>query len=105
MELKQMQIVLIDSQTNDLAFNAKSFEPNFSNNFREKFYILTPLDVNLTLDKCIYQEDNILPELKLVGELPLIDFKLTDLKLEKIISLLMSIPYPETDNFSYLGLY
>ena len=105
MQLKQMQIVLIDSQMDEMAFNAKAFQPYLSDKFRDKFYILTPLDVNLSFDKCIYQDDMLLPELKLVGELPLLDFKLTDVKLENIISLLTSIPYPKANDFSYLGIH
>jgi hypothetical protein len=99
MSLKQAQIVLIDnSLTRELLLdNSKS-----SNS--EKFYVLTPLDVNLLIEKCIYQDADLLPDLKVVGELPMLDFKLTDSKLEKIINLLISIPYPDAKDLSIMSM-
>jgi hypothetical protein len=62
----------------------------------DKFYILTPLDLFFNIHQCVYRDDVRLPAWKLFGNLPLIDFTLTDLKLENIIQLFMSIPFPKS---------
>jgi len=103
MSLKQAQIVLIDNKlTNELLLDNS---PSLNLNYSEKFYVLTPLDVNLLFEKCIYQDGELLPDLKVIGELPMLDFKLTDSKLEKIINLLISIPYPDANDLSNMGLF
>ena len=99
MSLKQVQIVLIDnSLTKELLLD------NSQSSNSEKFYVLTPLDVNLLIEKCIYQDADLLPDLKVVGELPMLDFKLTDSKLEKIVNLLISIPYPDAKDLSNMSM-
>ena len=107
MSLKQAQVVLIDNNrpSSILANDAPILNLAYLDKFSEKFYVLTPLDVNLVFEKCIYQEGGMLPDLKVAGELPMLDFKLTDSKLENIINLLLSIPYPVLNDFSNLGLF
>jgi hypothetical protein len=101
MSLKRAQVVLIDNnRPSDILSN-----DSYLDKFSEKFYVLTPLDVNLVFEKCIYQDGGMLPDLKVAGELPMLDFKLTDSKLENIINLLLSIPYPVVNDFSNLGLF
>jgi hypothetical protein len=62
----------------------------------DKFFILAPLDLFFNIHQCVYRDDVHLPAWKLFGNLPLIDFTLTDLKLENIIQLFMSIPFPKS---------
>ena len=106
MNLKQMQIVLMDNNSSNELRTNESFNlsSDFSENSSDAFYLLTPLDINLSLEKCIYQEGSIVPDLKVSGELPILDLKLTDAKLEKLVNLVMSIPYPGQNDFYHLGL-
>ncbi len=69
----------------------------------EKYYILTPLDLNFNIHQCIYMDDSKLPAWKLFGNLPLIDIVLTDEKLEQIIKLTKSIPLPASKTYNDLA--
>ncbi|RNA03908.1 vacuolar sorting-associated 13A [Brachionus plicatilis] len=84
-ELKQIEIV-----TNKTA----------DEKILESLYILTPLDISLNIHQCVYTDDVTLPALKVFGNLPLIELNLTDLKIEQIILLFLSIPFPDQKELS-----
>lgn len=90
MELTQIQILLIN-ELNQIEMVKNQNDKNLL----DSFYILTPLDISLNIHQCVFKDDVTLPELKIFGNLPLIEFNLTDLKIEQIILLFLSIPFPD----------
>lgn len=101
--LKQIQITLIDNIQdfemfkNNLNTSIHQIDPNEYKALYDKCYVLTPLDLFFNIHQCVYADDIKLPAWKIFGNLPLIDFTLTDLKLEQIIKLFLSVPLPKSD--------
>jgi hypothetical protein len=97
--LSKLQIVLVKNFDeldfiNDKRLNRSSFDYE---SLYDKYYILMPLDMNFNIHQCVYRDDINLPTWKLFGTLPIIEFTLTDLKLEQIVELALSIPLPKSD--------
>jgi hypothetical protein len=105
MHLKQIQILIIDDindlkKINDLLIleeSSSTKSKKLNPEVIEKYYILTPLDLFLNVHQCAYGDDIRLPALKIFGNLPIIDFDLSNTKLENIIKLFLSIPFPRSD--------
>jgi hypothetical protein len=54
----------------------------------KKFYLLEPFDVNFAIFNCITRDLNNLPDIKLAGELGLVQFKLSNTNYTKVMRLL-----------------
>jgi hypothetical protein len=82
--LKDVQIILALNETewNRIKSNQKQHTAS---------HILKPLNLFLDLYKCAYDDDANLPSMKISSELPMIDICLTDVKLESILRILLSI--------------
>jgi vacuolar protein sorting-associated protein 13A/C len=98
--LKQIQILIIENR-DELKTIENEESLGMSSPFNEKFYILTPLDLFINIHQCVYHDDIKLPAWKIFGNLPVIDFILTNKKLESIIKLFVSIPFPKSDSHHY----
>ncbi|CAF0704730.1 unnamed protein product [Brachionus calyciflorus] len=92
MNLEQIQILLIENSLDldKLMNKTVDFE------LLDKLYILTPLDLTFKIHQCVFTDDVTLPAWKIFGNLPLVEFSLTDHKLEQIILLFLSIPFPDS---------
>jgi hypothetical protein len=100
--LKQIQILFINN-VKDLKKMNEIINDAFENKTKttalnETCFILTPLDLFFNIHQCIYVDDLRMAAVKVFGNLPVIDFTLTTLKLEQIIKLLTSIPIPKSDS-------
>jgi hypothetical protein len=96
--LNKIQILLLEDIRDLVIINDKTAmrsEAEFEALY-DKYYILTPLDLFFNIHQCVYHDDVRLPAWKLFGNLPIIDFTLTDSKLENIIQLFVSIPFPKS---------
>jgi hypothetical protein len=103
--LKQIQILFINNlsdlkKINEI-INGSIENKQKTSDFNEKCFILTPLDLFFNIHQCIYTDDLRMPALKVFGNLPIIDFTLTTLKLEQIIKLITSIPFPRPYSAEY----
>ncbi|XP_071825694.1 intermembrane lipid transfer protein VPS13A-like isoform X3 [Apostichopus japonicus] len=83
--LKSMQVILAGDGDDWQAIRTLK---NSSN------HILQPLGLNLLLQKCMV-EDARLPKIKMTGDLPDITLDISDFKLEELMKLILSIPFPE----------
>ncbi len=93
LEFKQMKILIIDNK--DFSFEQQN-KSSVSLVFKQECNILTPVDLFFNLDQCVYTNDAKLAAWRLHGNLPLIQLKLSDFKLERILNLAMSIPLPSS---------
>lgn len=93
-KLKQIQLILID-KIDDLNVLKKFVTDEFKSSIAERCYILSPLDLFFNIHQCVYTDDVNLPAWKLSGNLPRIEFDLTETKLEQSIGLVMSLPFPQ----------
>jgi hypothetical protein len=94
LKFKEIKILIIDN--NDF----KSFSSGTNSNiiFKDECNILTPIDLFFNLHQCVYTNDANLPAWRLFGNLPLIQLKLSDVKLERILNLATNIPLPTSSN-------
>ena len=83
LSLKNIQVKLANSE--------KEFYSRRSEADNSDQHILTPLDIILNLEKCAYSDDINLPALRVVGELPLINLALTDMKLVNALKILSNL--------------
>ena len=101
--LKQIQILFINNMADfkkiNETINTSTAEVKNKIEY-ESAYILTPLDLFFNIHQCVYGDDLRMPALKIFGNLPVIDVSLTNLRLEQIIRLMTSIPFPRGDTRS-----
>ncbi|KAK3562082.1 hypothetical protein QTP86_027175 [Hemibagrus guttatus] len=57
-------------------------------------HILQRMDFTLELAKCMVEKDIRMPRFKVVGELPLLHVKISDLTMQGVVELVDSIPFP-----------
>ncbi|XP_071943585.1 intermembrane lipid transfer protein VPS13A-like isoform X2 [Antedon mediterranea] len=86
MDLKSVQIILANEGEDWEAARKKTHSP---------LHLLQPLNVGIALHKCLV-DDNRMPKVRILGELPSLDIDFSDKKLKDLISLATSIPLPET---------
>ncbi|GAB1605843.1 Hypothetical predicted protein [Argonauta hians] len=60
-------------------------------------HILEPISIHMILQKCIFDNQVQLAKMKASGELPLLSMSISDHKLQRILQLLQSIPFPESE--------
>ncbi|GAA6110095.1 vacuolar protein sorting-associated protein 13C isoform X2 [Tachysurus ichikawai] len=59
-----------------------------------QLHILQRMDFTLELAKCMVEKDIRMPRFKVVGELPLLHVKISDLMMQGVVELVDSIPFP-----------
>ncbi|CAH1406539.1 unnamed protein product [Nezara viridula] len=59
-------------------------------------YFLKPTSLTINLGKCVITDDARLPKLKVSGRLTAVHFSIAEQRLKDCLSLLMSVPVPET---------
>lgn len=57
-------------------------------------HLINPINLRLTLQKCLITDDPRLPLMKLAGELPSIDVTVTDTRLVMLLDLIFSVQFP-----------
>ncbi|XP_022258714.1 vacuolar protein sorting-associated protein 13C-like [Limulus polyphemus] len=57
--------------------------------------LLYPVTVDVSLMKAIFTNDSQMPKIKIYGELPLLNLAFSDLKLQNLMNIIQSIPFPE----------
>ncbi|XP_039984071.1 vacuolar protein sorting-associated protein 13C [Xiphias gladius] len=57
-------------------------------------HILQPMDLTVQLAKCMVEKDARMPRFKVSGELPLLNLKISDQKIQNVLELVDSIPLP-----------
>ncbi|KAG1695557.1 Vacuolar protein sorting-associated protein 13 [Nymphon striatum] len=62
-----------------------------------EMHILRPTDLMIELNKCIIEDNPLLPKMKISGSLPLIDINISDEKLMQLAKLGLSIPLPQSE--------
>ncbi|XP_060797783.1 intermembrane lipid transfer protein VPS13C isoform X2 [Neoarius graeffei] len=63
-----------------------------------KQHILQPMDFTVELAKCMVEKDIRMPRFKVVGELPLLHVKISDLMIQEVVELVDSIPIPQVSS-------
>ncbi|KAM8974085.1 intermembrane lipid transfer protein VPS13C isoform 2-T2 [Pelodytes ibericus] len=58
-------------------------------------HILQPLDIKVQLEKAMVERDSRMPRFKVSGELPLLHMKISDKKMQGVLTLVDSIPFPQ----------
>ncbi|XP_005929273.1 vacuolar protein sorting-associated protein 13C isoform X1 [Haplochromis burtoni] len=61
-------------------------------------HILQPMDLTLSLAKCMVEKDARMPRFKVSGELPLLHVKISDQKIHSVLKLVDGIPLPNVDS-------
>ncbi|KAI8503100.1 Vacuolar protein [Branchiostoma belcheri] len=59
-----------------------------------KLHVIQPMGLDVLLQKCMVDNDVRMPNIKVSGNLPLIQLNMSDKKLQEILSLVQSIPLP-----------
>ncbi|XP_053387649.1 intermembrane lipid transfer protein VPS13A-like isoform X4 [Mercenaria mercenaria] len=59
-------------------------------------HILCPISISILLQKCMFDKDPRMAKMKVRGELPLLSLNMSDHRLQEILSLVQSIPLPES---------
>ncbi|XP_078809182.1 intermembrane lipid transfer protein VPS13A isoform X3 [Oryzias latipes] len=59
-------------------------------------HILEPVDVNVDFSRAMVVKDSRMPKYKVLGELPLLSLRISDIKLRNVLELVDSIPLPES---------
>lgn len=87
LEFTDLQIVLAQGGEDWLKYvNESSVTP---------LHLLSPVNLNLTIFKCLITDDPHLPLVKIRGQLPSISINITDVRLLLLVALATSIPLPE----------
>ncbi|KAK3590891.1 hypothetical protein CHS0354_020869 [Potamilus streckersoni] len=58
-------------------------------------HILLPISINVVFQKSMFANDVRMAKMKLFGELPLLSLSISDYKLQKLLALVESIPFPD----------
>ncbi|CAF2933999.1 unnamed protein product [Rotaria sp. Silwood2] len=61
-----------------------------------RLHLIKPMELEMNADKCIYNDDAILPAWKIAGNVPNIELHLSDKRLFHIINHIQSIHFPES---------
>ncbi|KFM65296.1 Vacuolar protein sorting-associated protein 13C, partial [Stegodyphus mimosarum] len=61
-------------------------------------HLLYPLSINIDFHKSIVTVDPRMPQMKLVGVLPLLDLDISDYQISELLKIATSIPLPESSN-------
>ncbi|KAK3093140.1 hypothetical protein FSP39_011676 [Pinctada imbricata] len=59
-------------------------------------HILNPISISILLQKCMFDNDPRMPKMKVSGDLPLLSLEMSDIRLQELLSLVDSIPFPES---------
>ncbi|XP_060551931.1 intermembrane lipid transfer protein VPS13A-like [Ruditapes philippinarum] len=59
-------------------------------------HILCPISISIVLQKCMFDKDPRMAKMKVAGMLPLLSLNMSDHRLQEILSLVQSIPLPES---------
>ncbi|CAF3586652.1 unnamed protein product [Adineta steineri] len=88
-KLKLEDIQLIYANQNESWENARK-EKN------TRIHLIKPMELELDVGKCIYNDDAVLPAWKVAGNIPSVDLRLSDTRLFQIMQHIQSIPFPES---------
>ncbi|CAF4278773.1 unnamed protein product, partial [Adineta steineri] len=88
-KLKLEDIQLIYVNQNESWENARK-EKN------TRIHLIQPMELELDVDKCIYNDDAVLPAWKVAGNIPSVDLRLSDTRLFRIMQHIQSIPFPKS---------
>ncbi|XP_041355806.1 vacuolar protein sorting-associated protein 13A-like isoform X2 [Gigantopelta aegis] len=66
------------------------------NDEKSKMHILYPISILLNLHKCMIARDPRMAKMKVFGEMPLLSLAISDFRLQEILSMVDSIPLPES---------
>ncbi|CAF0869350.1 unnamed protein product [Rotaria sordida] len=61
-----------------------------------RLHLIKPMELEVDVDKCIYNDDAVLPAWKIAGNVPNIELRLSDKRLFQIINHIQLIPLPES---------
>ncbi|CAF5043765.1 unnamed protein product, partial [Rotaria sp. Silwood1] len=61
-----------------------------------RLHLIKPMELEMNVDKCIYNDDAVLPAWKIAGNVPNIELRLSDKRLFHIINHIQSIHFPES---------
>ncbi|CAF1260195.1 unnamed protein product [Adineta steineri] len=61
-----------------------------------RIHLIQPMELELDVDKCIYNDDAVLPAWKVAGNIPSVDLRLSDTRLFRIMQHIQSIPFPKS---------
>lgn len=61
-------------------------------------HVLQPVNLIVSINKCLVTDDPRLPQVKIAGQLPSITLNLSDDRLLNILALVSSIPLPTGDS-------
>ncbi|CAF1542330.1 unnamed protein product [Adineta steineri] len=61
-----------------------------------RIHLIQPMELELDVDKCIYNDDAVLPAWKVAGNIPSVDLGLSDTRLFRIMQHIQSIPLPKS---------
>ncbi|ESO95114.1 hypothetical protein LOTGIDRAFT_160876 [Lottia gigantea] len=59
-------------------------------------HLLDPMSIIIELHKCMFDKDPNMPKMKIFGELPNLSLNISDYRLQQLIALVDSIPFPES---------
>ncbi|CAF1279009.1 unnamed protein product [Rotaria magnacalcarata] len=60
-----------------------------------RLHLIKPMELEMNVDKCIYDDDAVLPAWRVVGNVPSIELRLSDKRLFEIINHIQLIPLPQ----------
>lgn len=83
-----------------LAEGAEDWQSYIKQTESTKMHLLNPVNLNLNLYKCLITDDPRLPLSKITGELPSIDVIITDTRLIMLLDLILSVPFPQSEEIS-----
>ncbi|CAH1789713.1 unnamed protein product [Owenia fusiformis] len=61
-------------------------------------HIVRPISLNVSLHKCMIENDTRMPKMKIAGELPVLSLNVSDVRLQELLDLALSIPTPESSS-------
>lgn len=80
-----------------LAQSSEDWYTVIQNAVESPLHLLYPVSLEITFYKCLINDDPRLPLNKIMGELPSLALNLTDAQLMDLLSLVKSIPFPESE--------
>lgn len=87
--LTELQVVLVHG--------GEDWQTYMNQTESTKMHLLTPVNLNLKLFKCLITDDPRLPLTKITGDLPSVNFIITDTRLIMLLDLILSVPFPQGD--------
>lgn len=92
----QFKITLTELQV-VLAEGGEDWQTYVKQSESTKMHLLNPVNLHLKLYKCLITDDPRLPLTKITGELPSVNFIITDTRLVMLLDLIMSVPFPQSE--------